>query len=120
MDTFQITVLSIATIVLFGILIVVGMLMRKEGKSVPFPPVSTDCPDNWEQKGKMCIPNVLNKGIFKSEDNAKFITDLSNNRYNLKRYTQSFAFCGINGGSSWKFTESVFVNTKRNELPNHN
>ena len=65
MDTFQITVLSIATIVLFGILIVVGMLMRKEGKSVPFPPVSTDCPDGWTQNGKMCIPDVSNKGILK-------------------------------------------------------
>ena len=109
MDTFQITVLSIATIVLFGILIVVGMLMRKEGKSVPFPPVSTDCPDGWKQNGKMCIPNVLNKGIFKSTTDAVFITDLSNNsdNSNFRNYTPGLAFCGIDGsGSSWKFTDN--------------
>jgi hypothetical protein len=105
MDTFQITVLSVATIVLIGILIVVGMLMKKESQSVPFPPVFTDCPDGWETKGKMCIPNSANSGVFKGATEANFISDSLNNTNankskDFKKYTPGYAFCKSNGDGS--------------------
>lgn len=102
MDTFQITVLSIATIVLIGILIVVGMLMKKENKSVPFPPVSADCPDGWETSGKMCIPAVSNSGVFNgAKNNDEFISEYLNNKNtrtskDFKKYTPGYAFCKTN------------------------
>jgi hypothetical protein len=99
MDTFQITVLSIASIVLIGILIVVGMLMKKQNKSVPFPPVSTDCPDGWETIGKMCIPNDTNPGVFKGATTENIVANYMNNDNNkiskdFKKYSHSSTvFC---------------------------
>lgn len=101
MDTFQITVLSVATVVLIGILIVVGMLMKKENKSAPFPPVSTECPDGWTTNGKMCIPDASNKGVFTGATTTNFIKDYLNSENkrtskDFKKYTPGYAFCNTN------------------------
>ena len=118
MDTFQITVLSVATIILIGILIVVGMLLKKENKSAPFPPVSADCPDGWKANGKMCIPNSSNSGVFYKPSNTDsgFIDDLSNNVKSFKQFTPGLAFCGIDGsGGGWRFNTD-YTDTSCNSL----
>ena len=101
MDTFQFTVLSVAAFVLIVILIVVGMLMKKENKSAPFPPVSTECPDGWTTKGKMCIPKDTNHGVFNGATELNFISDFLNNQKthtskDFKKYTPGYAFCNTN------------------------
>ena len=98
MDTFQIIVLSVACVVLIAILIVVGMLMKKEAAASPFPPVSTDCPDSWTSApGGMCIPDISNSGVFKGVDtSANFITKLKENDKGFTKYTPGYAFCKAN------------------------
>jgi hypothetical protein len=121
MDTFQTIVLSIAAIVLIGILIVVGMLMKKENITAPFPPVSTDCPDGWSSYGKLCIPDASNSGVFYKSNitNSLFITDLSNNEKLFKHFTPGLAFCSIDGsGNSWKFNTN-YTDTSCNDVSNN-
>ena len=118
MDTFQITVLSIASIVLIGILIVVGMLMKKQNKSVPFPPVSTDCPDGWETIGKMCIPKDTNPGVFNCATSDNFITNFLNNpntrtSKDFKKYTPGYAFCNTNHKDATAETCNAITNDEQ-------
>jgi hypothetical protein len=47
MDSFQLTVLGIAVIVLIVILTFIGIALAKNDKSVVFPPVANTCPDYW-------------------------------------------------------------------------
>lgn len=115
MDTFQITVLSVASIVLICILIVVGMLMRKQNKSVPFPPVSTDCPDAWDTSGKMCIPNVANPGVFNGATPDNFVTNFLNHSStqtskDFKKYTPGYAFCKTNHINATETTCNAIAN----------
>ncbi len=97
------------------------MLMKKENKSAPFPPVSTECPDGWTTNGKMCIPNVDNKGVFTNEmTNDKFITDYLNNANkntskNFKRYTPGYAFCKTNHTYATAKCNDIQDQTKKQE-----
>ena len=47
MDSFQLSVLGIAVIVLIVILTFIGIALAKNNKSVVFPPVANSCPDYW-------------------------------------------------------------------------
>ena len=48
MNTFQMIVLIIATVVLIGILTVIGVTLKNGNLKRQFPPVIGECPDYWE------------------------------------------------------------------------
>ena len=56
MDSFQLTVLTIAFVILVLILTIVGVMISKN-KTVVFPPISNTCPDFWEVStdGTKCV-----------------------------------------------------------------
>jgi len=58
MDTFQITVLVVAAVLLIIIFSTVGILSKYSTKDTVFPPVANSCPDNWtvHSSGKCIIP----------------------------------------------------------------
>ena len=47
MDSFQITVLAIAAIVLIIILSIVGITLGKLKNKIVYPPIANQCPDYW-------------------------------------------------------------------------
>jgi hypothetical protein len=57
MDSFQLTVLGIAVIILIVILSFIGITLANNNKSVVFPPVANSCPDYWtvSSDGTKCI-----------------------------------------------------------------
>jgi hypothetical protein len=75
METFHITVLSIAAILLILLLTFIGILMSHKGSSQVFPVERNDCPDFWEvyidpesngssksaRTGKCIIPSAKSK-----------------------------------------------------------
>ena len=75
MDTFHITVLSIAAILLILLLTFIGILMGHKGGSQAFPTERNDCPDFWQvyvdptadgsskstHTGKCIIPSAKSK-----------------------------------------------------------
>ncbi len=48
MDSFQITVIAIAVVVLIVILTVIGVMITKSKNKVVYPPVASTCPDYWK------------------------------------------------------------------------
>ena len=62
MLSFQIIVLSIATIILILVLTMVGIIMRKASSDVKYPPVSNNCPEYWVTDGNFCKLSSTNTG----------------------------------------------------------
>jgi hypothetical protein len=56
MDRFYLIVLSIAGILLILILTVVGIIMRRLNRSMPFPQSASTCPDYWTYSNGVCKP----------------------------------------------------------------
>lgn len=84
MDSFQIIVLLIATVVLILILTVIGINLTKNKNKVVYPPIANQCPDYWKvsSDGTSCtIPmsGETNSGsIFSSGTNIPFTNDPAN------------------------------------------
>ena len=47
MESFHITVLTIATIILIIALTTIGVMIQKGSRSGTFPPTASNCPDGW-------------------------------------------------------------------------
>ena len=77
MEQFQITVLTIATIILILCLIIIGITLYRSKYSDIFPPVLGNCPDYWldESKGDSSncvnVKNLGNDGCEKRIDFSK-------------------------------------------------
>lgn len=65
MDSFQITVLAIAAIVLIIILAVIGIALNNLKKTATYPPIANGCPDYWEASspGVCRIPSSSGKNV---------------------------------------------------------
>lgn len=81
METFHITVLAIATVVLILILIFIGILLSRGNQNVAWPPSYGVCPDYWgydENKQQCIIPqyalNAVNVGNMYNKD-SKVLND---------------------------------------------
>lgn len=84
MDSFQIIVLLIATVVLILILTVIGITLSKNRNKVVFPPIANQCPDYWKvsSDGISCIipmSGEINSGsIFSGGPTIPFVSDPAN------------------------------------------
>tara|TARA_B100000927_G_C16282706_1_gene396200 strand:- start:174 stop:581 length:408 start_codon:yes stop_codon:yes gene_type:complete len=74
METFYLTVLIVATIVLIIILIFIGILLSKGDTNLAYPPSYGICPDYWkyDEEQKKCIipeykPDSINLGNMYNE-----------------------------------------------------
>jgi hypothetical protein len=62
MDSFQMIVLAIATLVLIIILSVIGIALNKLKNTVSYPPIANNCPDYWDASGPgICRIPLSNK-----------------------------------------------------------
>jgi hypothetical protein len=67
MDSFYLTVILIAVVMLIGILTYLGMQMAKASSEAPFPPAASTCPDYWTTNDDgSCTAGTKNLGIFSS------------------------------------------------------
>lgn len=65
MDSFQMIVLAIATLVLIIILSIIGIALNKLKKTTTYPPIANGCPDYWDASGVgICrIPSSIGKNV---------------------------------------------------------
>ena len=115
MNSFQIIVLSIATVVLVLVLTFIGIVMSSQNSSTVYPPTMSDCPDYWEVRkdGSGCnVPlptkNRVNLGGIYDKGN-KLILD-GTNTYGLKtdstgtnyiNFTDSKLWSGVCSKKKW-------------------
>ena len=81
MDTFQITILVVAAILLIAIFTTVGILTKYSTADKVFPPMANTCPDYWtvDASGNCVLPpnsSSLNAGkIYGSSDSTLLSSD---------------------------------------------
>jgi hypothetical protein len=64
MDSFQITVLVVATVLLIIIFTTIGILTRYATIEKVYPPIANNCPDYWESvNGNCLIPGSNSKNL---------------------------------------------------------
>lgn len=63
MDTFQIAVLLVATVILIFIFVAIGLLIKYSDDQIIFPPRANNCPDFWttDTSGNCTIPSNTGK-----------------------------------------------------------
>jgi len=68
-ESFNITVLMVATVLLIFGLIIIGFFIVKSVEDAGYPPVISDCPDYWKVgysgtngENKTCTNNSINSG----------------------------------------------------------
>ena len=95
MDTFQIAVLTVATIILILIFVGIGLLVRYADKQKVFPPTANTCPDYWavDNRGRCIIPNSsTGKNIGKLySGTSSSIVLTSNSSDTSKTYTPGYS-----------------------------
>jgi len=78
MDTFQITVLIVAAVILILIFVTIGILTNYSKMDNVFPPISNTCPDYWvvDTSGncRIPVPGSLNTGSVYTGENIN-LTD---------------------------------------------
>lgn len=61
METFHMVVLGVATVILIGMLVSIGFMLKKGSRAVTYPPVPSACPDKWiagtDANGTTCAIN---------------------------------------------------------------
>jgi hypothetical protein len=68
MDSFQITVMAIATVILIGIFTVLGIILSGNTADKVYPPMANTCPDYWKvspNDDTLCVvpsPSSVNSG----------------------------------------------------------
>ena len=97
--TFQKIVLTIAIVLLIILLIVINMSLSTASSSKLWPPITTMCPDYWEDisgNGAQCV-NVKNIGTCfnidpKFDANGSILPNKSMN-FNIQQFTGSGGIC---------------------------
>jgi hypothetical protein len=59
MEFFHLAVLTIATIIYIISLTTIGVIMKKGSRSGTFPPVASDCPDEWTTTSSPSGSNII-------------------------------------------------------------
>lgn len=104
MNSFQRTVLIIASVLLILCLIVIGIALQGNFSSEVFPPVIAKCPDYWESTEKGCINTYdlgYNIAVCKNVDIDQMTSDCEKQKWargcNLTwdGITNSSDLCGI-------------------------
>ena len=78
MESFHITVLTVATIIFIIALTTIGVLMQKGSKGGTFPPFASNCPDGWNETSSVnsstgvatytCTPPTTPSPLLKPSD----------------------------------------------------
>jgi len=63
METFYISVISVASVLFFITLITFSFLIFRNSKNEIYPPILNDCPDYWINNGDTCIVPVNNINV---------------------------------------------------------
>jgi hypothetical protein len=114
MDTFQITVLVVATILLILIFATVGILTKYASFDKIYPPIANTCPDYWssDTNGHCKIPGIGGKNIKKLYSNRQVA--ISSNIDNSS-YTPGYSNGAINfSDSGWSSLGTSALCGKKN------
>jgi hypothetical protein len=123
MNSFQVIVLSIATIVLILVLTFIGLIMSNQNSSSVYPPTASDCPDYWEVrkdgsgcnipfpvKGSVNLGGIYDKGnnllLNASNTNASLKTDSKG--VNYINFMDSKLWSGVCAKKKWANANNVF------------
>jgi hypothetical protein len=83
MDSFHLTTIVVALVILICILTFLGIQMSKSSNQAPFPPAMSTCPDYWTTNDDgTCTAGAKNLGSFSSGYTIK-PSDLISNGYSL-------------------------------------
>ena len=98
METFQLTVLLIAVIILIITLVFIGLALRKAKNAQQWPPMIPECPDYWSlQRGTNGAPicsNDHNLGTCKEKTKDFNISTFSGSQGLCNKYKWATS-CGI-------------------------
>ena len=113
MDSFQITVMTIATVILILIFSVVGIILTTSETDKVYPPVANTCPDYWsvstEDPNVCIVPSTSNVNIGKVYDKSSegnVILNLSGNKEDGKITTPGFSKSDLTGVNSINFAST--------------
>lgn len=123
MNSFQVIVLSIATVVLVLVLTFIGIVMSNQNSSAVYPPTTTDCPDYWEVrkdgsgcnvplpiKGRLNLGSIYDKSnnllLNSSNTNASLKTDSTNTNY--INFADSKLWSGVCAKKKWASENGIF------------
>ena len=109
MDSFQITVLAIAAIVLIIILAIIGVALGKLKNKAVYPPIANQCPDYWKvaSDSKSCtipVQGGLNTGKIYNAGSVSFTNNVPG--YNATNNIINFSDPG------WVLNNSSVCNQK--------
>lgn len=124
METFYLTVLIVATIVLIIILIFIGILLKGGNQNLAYPPSYGICPDYWKYDvdQKKCIipenkPDGINLGNMYNEttktlndnilDSPGYSYDVSNGLLTQYIDFSNNAWDGVCGKKKWTNTNNI-------------
>lgn len=94
MDTFQITVLVVAVILLIAIFTTIGILTKYTNFDKVYPPMANTCPDYWtvDSAGNCLLPptptSLNTGGVYSSSGSVNLTTD---NTDTSKIYTPGYS-----------------------------
>jgi hypothetical protein len=123
MNSFQVIVLSIATVVLVLVLTFIGIVMSNQNSSAVYPPTTTDCPDYWEvrkdgsgcnvplpTKSRLNLGAIYDKGnkllLNSSNTNASLKTDSTGTNY--INFADSKLWSGVCSKKKWASENGIF------------
>jgi hypothetical protein len=123
MNSFQIIVLSIATVVLILVLTLIGITMSGQNGSTVFPPTAADCPDYWPAradgsgcniplpvKGSVNLGGIYDKGnnllLNAANTNASLRTDATGTNY--INFSDSKLWSGVCAKKKWAASNNIF------------
>jgi len=99
MDIFYTIVFSIAIILLILILTYIGIRISQKTGKLPFPPISSTCPDYWAVEGNTCVIPAygkVNTGSLYTGKNALAITGTTTFGLDSNKFVIDFNNAGWN------------------------
>jgi hypothetical protein len=114
MDSFQIIVLSIATVILILILTAIGLGLRNLKNKVVYPPIANQCPDYWQVASdnvscSIPVNGKTNTGIIYNDNGSvKFTTPVPG--YDATKNTINFTDPGWVANNSSTCNKQLWAN----------
>ena len=70
--TFQTTLIRIAIVILAISILIIGIILYRQGNNALYPPMISDCPDYWDINKTTCIKPIINNSSSSKCSNIDF------------------------------------------------
>jgi len=92
MESFHITVLTIATIIFIISLTTIGVMIQKSSKTGTFPPTASNCPDGWTETSSKDVASVVTYTCTAPTDFTTVLTGDSDFTVDVAGITKKFSY----------------------------